>query len=140
VRTWSDLETIAEKDFAEFSEEEIAFAQSALETCWNPGERRTRHWRPGCGRSVTCVGPGAQRENGRRRGEAAAPPLSRVPAPSSFCAMSGSMERYSRMPLHFVHAMGRRTPEAFLFTQLTRITRQVRGRPLARRAAVPRSA
>ena len=48
------------------------------------------------------------------------------------------MERYSRMLLHFVHAMGRphRRFEAFLFsTQLTRITRQVRGRPLSEAVA-----
>jgi hypothetical protein len=47
------------------------------------------------------------------------------------CDVSGSMERYSRMLLHFAHALSRRhrRVEAFLFsTRLTRITLQLRGR------------
>jgi len=45
------------------------------------------------------------------------------------CDISGSMERYSRMLLHFAHAIAlrHRRVEAFLFsTRLTRITRQLR--------------
>jgi uncharacterized protein with von Willebrand factor type A (vWA) domain len=45
------------------------------------------------------------------------------------CDVSGSMERYSRMLLHFAHAIARRQHrvEAFLFsTELTRITRELR--------------
>jgi uncharacterized protein with von Willebrand factor type A (vWA) domain len=45
------------------------------------------------------------------------------------CDVSGSMERYTRMLLHFIHAMARdrQRVEAFLFsTRLTRITRQLR--------------
>ena len=48
------------------------------------------------------------------------------------CDVSGSMERYSRMLLHFAHALTRRhrRVEAFLFsTQLTRVTRQLRAAP-----------
>jgi uncharacterized protein with von Willebrand factor type A (vWA) domain len=47
------------------------------------------------------------------------------------CDVSGSMERYSRMLLHFAHALTRRQRrvEAFLFsTELTRITMQLRAR------------
>jgi uncharacterized protein with von Willebrand factor type A (vWA) domain len=59
------------------------------------------------------------------------------------CDVSGSMERYSRMLLHFAHAVTRRhhRVEAFLFsTQLTRITRQLRmPRPDDALAAVSRS-
>ena len=47
------------------------------------------------------------------------------------CDVSGSMERYSRMLLHFAHALTRRQRrvEAFLFsTGLTRITMQLRAR------------
>jgi hypothetical protein len=146
VRTWSDLEVIAQKDFAEFSGEEVALAQSALNRLvWNPGERRTRHWIPGRGRlldlrralarSVRTGGDVVKLPRRRRRMR---------PRPIVLlCDVSGSMERYSRMLLHFVHAMGRRHRrfEAFLFsTQLTRITRQVRGRPLGDAvAAVSRS-
>jgi hypothetical protein len=49
------------------------------------------------------------------------------------CDVSGSMERYSRMLLHFAHALSRRhrRVEAFLFsTGLTRITMQLRARRL----------
>jgi uncharacterized protein with von Willebrand factor type A (vWA) domain len=47
------------------------------------------------------------------------------------CDVSGSMERYSRMLVHFAHALTWRhhRVEAFLFsTELTRITRQLRTR------------
>jgi uncharacterized protein with von Willebrand factor type A (vWA) domain len=47
------------------------------------------------------------------------------------CDVSGSMEGYSRMLLHFAHALTSRHQrvEAFLFsTQLTRITRQLNAR------------
>ena len=49
------------------------------------------------------------------------------------CDVSGSMERYSRMLLHFSHALGRRhvKVEAFVFsTTLTRITNELRTRGL----------
>jgi hypothetical protein len=146
VRTWSDLEAIADKDFAEFSGDEVALAESALNRLvWNPGTRRTRQWKPGRGplvdlrralaRSVRTGGDVVTLPRRRRR-----------PRPRPLvllCDVSGSMERYSRMLLHFAHAMGRRHRrfEAFLFsTQLTRITRQVRGRPLSEAiAAVSRA-
>jgi uncharacterized protein with von Willebrand factor type A (vWA) domain len=49
------------------------------------------------------------------------------------CDVSGSMERYSRMLLHFAHAIQQqhRRVEAFLFsTRLTRITRELQRRRL----------
>jgi len=56
------------------------------------------------------------------------------------CDISRSMERYSRMLLHFAHAVmaRQRRVEAFVFsTELTRITRQLRiQRPDAALAAV----
>lgn len=135
VRTWSDLEAIADKDFAEFTGDEVALAQSALDRLvWNPGERRTRHWKPGRGRLIDLRR--ALARSVRTGGDVVKLPRRRRrtrPRPIVLlCDVSGSMERYSRMLLHFVHAMGRRHRlEAFLFsTQLTRITRQVRGRPL----------
>ena len=136
VRAWSDLEAIADKDFAEFSGDELAIAHSALNRLvWNPGERRTRHWIPGCGRLIDLRR--ALARSLRTGGDVVKLPRRRRrtrPRPIVLlCDVSGSMERYSRMLLHFAHAMGTRHRrfEAFLFsTQLTRITRQVRGRPL----------
>lgn len=59
------------------------------------------------------------------------------------CDVSGSMDQYSRMLLHFAHALTWRhhRVEAFLFsTQLTRITKQLRfRRPDAAVEAVSRS-
>ena len=55
------------------------------------------------------------------------------------CDVSGSMERYSRMLLHFVHTLSGRDPtarvESFVFaTRLTRITRQLAARAAGRRS------
>jgi uncharacterized protein with von Willebrand factor type A (vWA) domain len=132
LRTWSDADVIAAKDFGEFTAEEISVAQSALSRLvWSPGERRTRHWVAGRGsridlrralaRSVRTGGDVVKLPRRRRRTR---------PRPIVLlCDVSGSMERYSRMLLHFVHAIGKRHKhvEAFLFaTQLTRITTQLR--------------
>jgi len=132
VRTWSDADVIAAKDFGDFTAEEISVAQSALSRLvWTPGERRTRHWVAGRGsridlrralaRSVRTGGDVVKLPRRRRRTR---------PRPIVLlCDVSGSMERYSRMLLHFVHAIGRRHKrvEAFLFaTQLTRITTHLR--------------
>ena len=55
LRTWSDVEVIAEKDFAEFTGEEVALARRALDRLvWSPGERRTRHWVAGRGSRCRC--------------------------------------------------------------------------------------
>jgi uncharacterized protein with von Willebrand factor type A (vWA) domain len=141
LRTWSDVDVIARKDFAEFTGDEIAQAESALhQLVWTPGERRTRHWVPGRGsrldlrralaRSVRTGGDVVNLPRRRRRTR---------PRPIVvLCDVSGSMERYSRMLLHFVHALSTRDHrvEAFLFsTQLTRITPHLRRRPLDQAAA-----
>lgn len=135
-RTWSDVEVIAEKDFAEFTGEEVALARLALDRLvWSPGERRTRHWVAGRGsridlrralaRSVRTGGDVVKLPRRRRRMR---------PRPMVLlCDVSGSMEPYSRMLIQFVHAMGQRHRrlEAFLFsTQLTRITTELRRRRL----------
>jgi uncharacterized protein with von Willebrand factor type A (vWA) domain len=136
MRTWSDLGAIAAKDFAEFTGEEIALARAALiRLVWSPGERRTRRWRSGRGvrvdlrrtlaRSVRTGGEIVTLPRRRRRSH---------PRPIVLlCDVSGSMERYSRMLLHFAYEIGRRhrRAEVFLFsTQLTRITAFLRGRRL----------
>ncbi|OFW14631.1 MAG: hypothetical protein A3H29_02815 [Acidobacteria bacterium RIFCSPLOWO2_02_FULL_67_21] len=136
IRAWSDLEVLTNKDVAEFTEAEVTLAESALRRLvWSPGERRTRRWTRGRGPQLDLRR--ALARSVRTDGDVVALPRRRRrtrPRPIVLlCDVSGSMERYSRMLLHFVHAMARRHQrfEAFLFsTQLTRITRQVRGRPL----------
>ena len=147
LRTWSDLGSIAVKDFAEFTESEVALGRAALRRlAWNPGERRTRRWRSGRGsrvdlrralaRSVRTGGDIVVLPRRRRR--------TRHRSLVLLCDVSGSMERYSRMLMHFAHEIGRRhaRAEVFLFsTELTRITTQLRGRTLDEAiGAVSRSA
>ena len=129
------------KDFAQFTEHELAQAKAMLdELDWEPGMRWTRRWVAGRGtaadfrrmiRTNMSYGgelleiPERQRKKKRR-------PLVLL------CDISGSMERYSRMLLHFIHTLAARRPnarrpnggvdriEAFLFaTRLTRITREL---------------
>jgi uncharacterized protein with von Willebrand factor type A (vWA) domain len=146
LQTWSDLGRLANKDFAAFTTDEIAEAGAALSRlAWNPGERRTRRWVRGRGSRIDLRRAIAESlrtggdvvKLGRRARRVRPRPLVLL------CDVSGSMERYSRMLLHFAHAVTKRhrRVEAFLFsTQLTRITRQLRmPRPDDALAAVSRS-
>lgn len=134
LQTWSEMGALATKDFGEFTADEITRARIALDQLvWSPGERRTRRWIPGGGaridlrralaRSLRTGGDVIELPRRRRRIR---------PRPIVLlCDVSGSMERYSRMLLHFAHALTRRQRrvEAFLFsTELTRITMQLRAR------------
>src|SRR3954447_9470903 len=132
VRTWSDRHAFADRDFAALTREELAAARAALaRLVWSPGERRTRRWERGRGARIDlrrAIG-GSLRTGGdvvrlpRRKRRI------RPRALVLLCDVSGSMERYSRMLLHFAHAVTRRDyrVETFLFsTRLTRVTRELR--------------
>jgi uncharacterized protein with von Willebrand factor type A (vWA) domain len=132
VRTWSDRGGLRDKDFATLSAAEIADARLALSRLvWNPGERRTRRWVRGRGPRIDLrraisesLRTGGDIVTLKRRMRRIRPrPLVLL------CDVSGSMERYSRMLLHFAHAVSKRHQrvEAFLFsTELTRVTRELR--------------
>ena len=136
LQTWSSAAVLASKDFAEFTAEEMAVARAALDRLvWNPGERRTRRWIRGAGPRIDLrrALAGSLRTGGdvvrlpRRKRRVRRRPIVLL------CDVSGSMERYSRMLLHFSHALGRRhvKVEAFVFsTNLTRITNELRTRGL----------
>ena len=136
LQTWSSATVLASKDFAEFTAEEMAVARAALDRLvWNPGERRTRRWIRGAGPRIDLrrALAGSLRTGGdvvrlpRRKRRVRRRPIVLL------CDVSGSMERYSRMLLHFSHALGRRhvKVEAFVFsTNLTRITNELRTRGL----------
>jgi hypothetical protein len=136
IQTWSDIGVLADKDFGEFSPDEITRARLALERLeWSPGQRRTRRWVAGGARATRIDLRRALARSLRTGGDVIVLPrrARRVrPRPIVLlCDVSGSMERYSRMLLHFAHALtGRqRRVEAFLFsTELTRITMQLRAR------------
>ena len=146
LQTWSDVGGLADKDFAALTPDEIGRAGRALtHLVWSPGERRTRRWVRGPGPRIDLRR--AIAESLRTGGDIVKlPPRTRRfrrRALVLLCDVSGSMERYSRMLLHFAHAVTWRhhRVETFLFsTRLTRITRQLRLRgPDDALAAVSRS-
>ena len=134
LKTWSEGSGIANKDFSALTAAEIAEAIQALAGLeWTPGERRTRRWVRGRGPRVdlrraiadSLRTGGEMVKLARRRRRVRPRPLVLL------CDVSGSMERYSRMLLHFAHTLTlrHRRVEAFLFsTKLTRITRELRVR------------
>lgn len=127
--TYSAREALAQKDFAAFTEDETLAAQAFLQSlAWEPDVRRTHRWQPAArGRiDVGRVLRRSLRHGGelvhlvRRSRRTDTRPL------VVLCDVSGSMEPYSRMLLHFVHVMAsrRRRVEVFLFaTRLARVTR-----------------
>jgi uncharacterized protein with von Willebrand factor type A (vWA) domain len=128
-RTYSATEVLREKDFADFTPAEITQAQGMMAALsWDPGRRRTRRKTPGNGAMLDLRATlrrnlkygGEWLELARRRPKDQPRPLVLI------CDISGSMERYTRMLLHFIHTIAgeAQRPEAFLFaTRLTRITR-----------------
>ena len=135
TRTYSAREVLRQKDFAHFSGHEIAEARQMMATLrWDLGNRRTRRMVPGDGSGLDLrrtlrrsLQHGGEMLELAHRG-----PKSRPRSLALICDVSGSMERYTRMLLHFIHTIASGQPiEAFLFaTRLTRITRQLRYRSI----------
>ena len=131
-KTWSNRGGLANRDFAAFTTSELLEARAALaRLVWSPGERRTRRWVRGAGARVDLRR--AIAASLRTGGDVVKlPRRTRRMRPRPLvllCDVSGSMERYSRMLLHFAHAVTRRHQrvETFLFaTRLTRVTRELR--------------
>ena len=125
--TDSRLERLAAKDFEQMSAAELAAARRLIAAApARSAQRRSRRWQIGVGRSLDL-----QRMLRRRQPDV---PLFRVPQLRLrdwvlLIDVSGSMAVYSRMFLHFAHALSRRGGriETFVFaTRLTRITRELR--------------
>jgi hypothetical protein len=140
TRTYSDREVLRHKDFAQMSvEESEAVRQMMTHLRWKISERRTRRRRPGKGEMLDLRR--TLRRSLRAGGEIFSlayrePKLK--PRPLVIIAdISGSMERYTRVLLHFIYGMKAalaQPVEAFVFsTRLTRITRplQIRNLDLA---------
>lgn len=133
--TYSAREVLRHKDFGELTGEELEAIQRLMrELVWELGQRRTRRQQPGRGRLLDLRR--ILRRNLRHGGEvfewATLEPKFK-PRPLVIIAdISGSMERYTRLLLHFVYALAEgldQHVEAFVFsTRLTRITRQLRDR------------
>ena len=134
---WSDVELLCEKDFAQYTDSEMALARELIARLARRGptrlSRRTRPVRRRRGhrpdlrrvvRSALLTGGEPVRRHWR------AP--SRRPRPVVLvCDVSGSMTPYARVLLQYLHASvaARRRVEAFAFgTRLTRITNELSGR------------
>ncbi len=131
IQTSSPIEAIRNQDFADFTPDELAQARAALARLdWDPGQRRTRRWVAGHGARIDLRR--AWRQTVRTGEIVHLPQRARLTRPRPLvllCDVSGSMERYSRMLLHFAYTLTRARDrvEAFLFsTRLTRVTTQLR--------------
>ena len=137
--SYSAQDALRAKDFAEFTDDELREARRIVSSMkWDLGRRRTWRRRRNEGREPDLRR--AARENMRYGGEPLRIPTrgrTSRPRPLVIIAdVSGSMERYSRMLLHFVYSVagndvrrpfqGRRRVEAFVFaTRFTRITGEI---------------
>jgi len=133
--TFSAEERLRHLDFDKMTRAEWDAARRLVERLRLPvPEARTRrHVQSARGRAMDL--PATLRAMARTGGEITRilrrTPRTRPPPLVILCDVSGSMERYTRMFLHFAHALGqeRRRVSTFVFgTRLTHVTRQLRGR------------
>jgi len=135
--TWSDRELLRRKDFEEMGAEELEEARREIARMRLPlHERPTRRFVPHPrGRRIdlrrtlrrSLRGGGAIIDLARKRRLRRPPPL------VVLCDISGSMSRYSRMLLLFLHTLtnDRDRVHSFLFgTRLTPVTRYLRHRDI----------
>lgn len=134
MQTYSQQEVLRHKDFGEMTGEEIAQARQLMARLrWGLGVRKTRRYVPGKGERLDPRR--ALRRNLRFAGEPLEFPTRShkiKPRPLVLlCDISGSMERYTRLLLHFMHTLAnsiyQNQVESFVFsTRLTRITGPLR--------------
>lgn len=132
MQTYSQDEVLRRKDFAEMTGPEIALARQLMAGLrWKLGVRETRRFVPGKGDLLDARR--ALRRNLRYAGEPLDfPTRTRKIKPRPMvllCDISGSMERYTRLLLHFMHTLAHSIyqVESFVFgTRLTHITRAIR--------------
>ncbi len=134
VLTYSAHELLASKDFGQFTAEEIEQARRFMEHLgWKVGERLSR--RTVGARKGQYFDPRRSLRANLKYGEPVELAVrSRKTKPRqlvAICDVSGSMDRYARLLLQFLHAVeqGPNPAEVFVFgTRLTRITRELRTR------------
>ena len=133
--TVSGNEVLRAKDFAQMTAGELAEARKAISALRLPVDMvRTRRWRPDP--KGQRIDPRATMRAAARTGGSLILPRFREPRlihpPLVVLAdISGSMSQYSRIFLHFLHALAekRRRVHTFVFgTRLTNLTRQMRHR------------
>lgn len=123
--TASAAETLKRKDFEQMSQEEWEEARRLVpELLKNLRPRRTRRFRPAPAGEldVKATVRGALRGGGELLALERKARRLRPPPLVAICDISGSMSRYSRMFLHFMHGMGRDGSRAHRFVFGTRLT------------------
>jgi uncharacterized protein with von Willebrand factor type A (vWA) domain len=140
--TWSAREQLQAKDFEQMSSEELEVAKRAMTRLALPlAEVPVRRFEP-----TNRIARADLRRTMQKalRGGGDSIPLqyrrrkTRPPPLVVLCDISGSMERYARMLLHFLHALtnDRDRVHTFLFgTRLTNITRYLRDKEVDRALA-----
>jgi uncharacterized protein with von Willebrand factor type A (vWA) domain len=131
--TWSQQEVLRTKDFEKMTNDEVALARAAIRRLRLPimevPTRRFRSNPTGARADMRATLRAALRSGGDtiplkyKKRQMRRPPL------IVLCDISGSMERYSRMLLHFLHAItnDRDRVHTFLFgTRLNNVTRYLR--------------
>lgn len=126
--TASLQEKLQQKDFEQMSAVEIAHARRLIAALKPHRPTRKRHcYQPDpCSKNRLDMRRVAR--TAWRHGDDAIPVLAyrkprREPRPIvALCDISGSMSRYSRMMLHFLHALGKTGGVVFSFTFATRLT------------------
>ncbi|MBA2520308.1 MAG: VWA domain-containing protein [Chloroflexia bacterium] len=135
VLLFSAREVLRKKDFSQCSAEEIAEARRIIEgMTWKLGTRQIRRRQKA--KRGDMIDPRRTMRRSLRHGGV---PIDlqyqrrkvRTRPLVLICDISGSMDRYARLLLRFVHALGHgiESTEVFVFgTRLTRITRELRKR------------
>ena len=132
VPTYSRQQRLKNKDFADMTAEELEMAKRVIQKMPDSlGMRKTRRFEAGKGRQINMRR--LMKDMIRKRGDVTVLPTHRrkeKPRPIVLiCDISGSMERYTRILLHFMHTLAGSMyqVETFLYsTDITRITRQIR--------------
>ena len=139
TKTFSASEALRQRDFSELSAAEIDEVRELIASLvWRPGERTCRRHRPGDERRLDLRR--TVRQSLRYGGEVLMLKRrahKRKPRPLVVIAdISGSMERYTKLLLHFVYGLTQglsQRVEAFAFgTRLTRLSRHLRQRDIER--------
>ena len=130
---YSADESLKQKKFEQFSEDDMRRAVEFLKQAkFNSGLRATRRYTPGHRQKRLDLQRTIRKNALQNRDfiKLAWKQRKMKPRPVVILSdISGSMERYSRILLHFMHTLSRqiKTLEAFTFgTRLTRITQQIR--------------
>ena len=131
--TMSTVEILQRKDFAQMTADEIARARRLIDALELPFDRRRiRRFTPSA--HGLRIDPRRSFRQSLRGGGAISlsfrAPQEKPPPVTALLDISGSMAEYTRVILHFLHALGEKRPvTTFLFgTRLTNVTRALQRR------------